>query len=98
MIKRYATPYEYFVLPFDINQISNLRITYSQNGQIILEKGKSDITLYKPDELDNAVMDEETKRRYKRLKDRYANLCIAAVHLTQEETAQFIFYKAAEKH
>ena len=98
MIKRYATPYEYFILPFTAEEISKLKVTYSQNGNVICEKDDSDITIFDVGELDNASMNEELMQELQKKSKRYSEFSVAMIHLTQEDTAKFIFHKAAEKN
>ena len=42
---RVTTPTHTFNLPFEANLIDDLRLTYKQQGKVILEKGISDIEL-----------------------------------------------------
>lgn len=98
MIKRYSTPYHDFILPFLMKDITKIRITYSQNGEILLEKTEQDVTITDiVDILDNASMGEDFKAKLRSRK--YYKYCsLVTVHLTQEETALFTFHKAAEKN
>lgn len=98
MIKRYATPYEYFILPFTAEKIDKIKITYFQNEQIVLEKDKSEISIFNADDLDNASMGVELIEELQKRSYKYSEFSIAMIHLTQEETSQFIFHKAAEKN
>lgn len=98
MIRRYATPYEYFVLPFASKDIANIKMVYTQNGEKIVEKLKSDITIADIDDLDNASMGEDFMKQLGRHLRGLKAASVISVHLTQEETASFTFYKAAEKN
>lgn len=57
---RVTTPTHTFKLPFEANTIDKLILTYKQNGRIVLEKNKEDVTL-----IDNKIVvvltQEETK-------------------------------------
>lgn len=42
---RGTTPTHIFTLPFDAGQISQLRLTYSQDGTTVFEKNKTEVNL-----------------------------------------------------
>lgn len=44
LIKRGLTPYQRFYMPYDEADVESLAITYAQNGNEILSKGKDDVT------------------------------------------------------
>ena len=92
MITRGTTPYHSFVLPLMTEEISEVYITYLQNGEIILDKSIGDeIEIINiQDEFENASMNEP-------LED-FVPSCELTVHLTQEDTLKFHFYPAAEKN
>lgn len=92
MIVRGTTPYHYFVLPISSADISEIYITYMQNGQFLFEKDKDEITLRDVDLSDNASMGDENEE------SEYEVYCQASVHLTQEDTLKFKFFPAAEKN
>ena len=92
MIVRGTTPYHYFVLPISSADISEIYITYMQNGQFLFEKDKDEITLKDVDLSDNASMGDENEE------SEYEVYCQASVHLTQEDTLKFKFFPAAEKN
>ena len=92
MIVRGTTPYHYFVLPISSADISEIYITYMQNGQFLFEKDKDEITLRDVDLSDNASMGDENEEF------EYEVYCQASVHLTQEDTLKFKFFPAAEKN
>ena len=92
MIVRGTTPYHYFVLPISSADISEIYITYMQNGQFLFEKDKDEITLMDVDLSDNASMGDENEE------SEYEVYCQASVHLTQEDTLKFKFFPAAEKN
>ena len=100
MIIRYTTPYHNFVLPFLSEEIDKITITYSQNGVEIVERDKNDITFIDISELlENASMGDEDYidlliKKISSIKDK----SLATVHLTQEETSLFHYYKAEEKN
>ena len=98
MIKRYSTPYHDFIIPFLSKDINEVKVTYSQNGEIILEKEKQDITIIDiVDILDNASMGEDFSSKL-RQKTGYKFCSLLTIHLTQEESSAFTFHKAAEKN
>lgn len=92
MITRGTTPYHSFVLPLTTEEISEVYITYLQNGEVILDKSIGDeIEIINiQDEFENASMNEP-------LED-FVPSCELTVHLTQEDTLKFHFYPAAEKN
>lgn len=98
MIKRYTTPYHDFILPFLSHDIDKLKITYSQNGEVLVEKEKQDVTITDiVDILDNASMGEDFQKRLNS-KPYYRFCTLVTVHLSQDETSLFTFNKAAEKN
>ena len=92
MITRGTTPYHSFVLPLTTEEISEVYITYLQNGEVILDKSIGDeIEIINiQDEFENASMNEP-------LED-FVPSCELTIHLTQEDTLKFHFYPAAEKN
>ena len=92
MITRGTTPYHSFVLPLTTEEISEVYITYLQNGEVILDKSiGNDIEIINiQDEFENASMNEP-------LED-FIPSCELTIHLTQEDTLKFHFYPAAEKN
>lgn len=96
MIIRGTTPYQHFLLPMKVNEISEIYVTYLQNDEIIIEKDKTDMTLINiEDLLENASMGEDLDIEYT---EEYLNSCQLTVHLSQEDTLKFHFYPAAEKN
>ena len=88
---RGTTPYHSFILPLRAEQIDEIWVTYTQNGVLVLDKTKEDITLTNFEDLyENASMEELTEEEL--------NSCQAVLHLTQEDTLGFTFYPAAEKN
>lgn len=57
---RATTPTHTFVLPFSVDNIKTLRLTYSQNGNIVMEKEKGDITIKDDNTLLYVLTQEET--------------------------------------
>jgi hypothetical protein len=100
MIIRYTTPYHNFVLPFRADEIAELDITYSQNGKEICTKSKADVQITDIEDLiQNASMGQEGYIDAITAEvDDIHNSCVVKVHLTQEDTSQFTFYKAEEKN
>lgn len=88
---RGTTPYHSFILPLRAEQINEMWVTYTQNGVLVLDKTKEDVTLENIEDLyENASMEELTEEE--------VNSCQAILHLTQEDTLGFKFYPAAEKN
>lgn len=91
MIMRGTTPYHSFVIPLRAEQIDQIWITYTQNGEIVLDKTKEDATITNIEDLyENASMEELTEEEL--------NSCQVVLHLSQEDTLAFKFYPAAEKN
>jgi len=44
-MRRYTTTIHRFPLPFDEAQVADFRLTYVQDGEIVLEKTKADMTV-----------------------------------------------------
>lgn len=89
MIVRGTTPYQSFILPLLKEQIEVVYVTYTQNGNKIIERSKEEV------ELTNLLdlVDDESE-----LTEEEKSYCQLLVHLTQEETLGFTFYPAAEKN
>lgn len=45
MIIRGTTPYQRFLLPLRAEEIDKIYVTYLQNEEIILDKGKDEVTI-----------------------------------------------------
>ncbi len=91
MIIRGTTPYHNFILPILVKDIEAIYVTYMQNGQVILNKTKDDVTITDLNDLfENASMEE--------LSEEESNSSQLTVHLTQEDTLKFQFYPAAKKN
>ena len=91
MIMRGTTPYHSFVIPLRAEQIDQIWITYTQNGEIVLDNTKEDATITNIEDLyENASMEELTEEEL--------NSCQVVLHLSQEDTLAFKFYPAAEKN
>ena len=93
MIIRGTTPYHSFTLPYTVEEIKELYITYLQNEEIIIEKSldSEGVTLQNvADTLENASMEELTLEQ--------ASTSELIVHLSQEDTLAFHFYPAARKN
>lgn len=97
MIVRGTTPYHTFIVPLTAQQIDEVYITYLQNGEIILDKTKSDIEITDieletenahMEDLEEEIIEEETEPTSSQV----------TVHLTQEDTLKFKFFPAAEKN
>lgn len=91
MIVRGTTPYHSFILPLLAEDISEIYITYLQNGEVILDKGSANVTIDNVvDLLENASMENLTEEEL--------NSSQVTVHLSQEDTLKFTFYPAARKN
>lgn len=97
MIIRGTTPYHSFILPYKVDEIKELYITYLQNEEIILEKslGAEGIELVNLLELyDNAHMEDYSAEEIEEIKSSSQ----LTIHLSQEDTLAFHFYPAAKKN
>ena len=99
MIIRYTTPYHNFVLPFRVADIDDLDITYTQNGKEIIQIGKDDVEIIDVSEIiKNASMGQDYIDEIMKQTDEPAYFSVLKVHLTQEQTSLFTFYRAEEKN
>lgn len=99
MIIRYTTPYHNFVLPFRVEDIADLDITYTQNGKEIIQLGKDDVTIIDVSEIiKNASMGQNYINEILNKTDEPEYSSVLKVHLTQEQTSLFTFYRAEEKN
>jgi len=97
MIIRGTTPYHSFILPYRVEEIKELYITYLQNEEIILEKSlvSKGVELYNLlDSYDNAHMEDYTTEE----REEIETSSQLTVHLSQEDTLAFHFYPAAKKN
>ena len=97
MIIRGTTPYHNFILPILAEDIKVLYVTYTQNGEVILDKvligedvSDSDFVLANLKDLENANMEILTPEE--------RESCQLSLHLSQEDTLKFHFYPAAKKN
>ena len=91
MIMRGTTPYQSFILPMHADEITEIYVSYTQNGQMILDKTSADAEIHDIVDLyENASMEELTEEEL--------NSCQVTLHLSQEDTLAFHFYPAAEKN
>lgn len=89
MITMGTTPYHNFILPLKVKDIGAAYVTYTQNGETILEKSLDDAGVEVIDIADlyeNASMNES-------FSEELLNSSQLSVHLTQEDTLSFIFTK-----
>lgn len=107
MIQRYTTPYHDFLLPFTVDKVSKLYLTYSQNGENLIEKVYSadgsetspETTLINALELlNNSSMGDEYTEAINQTSQNLSHCSILTVHLTQEDTAQLQTYSAEERN
>ena len=104
MITRGTTPYHSFILPFSVEQIKALYITYLQNGEVVLERNLSEIELHNLIADDDSFIVDENQGDYlpendaEQEQDEIELYCQATVHLSQEDTLAFKFWPAAEKN
>ena len=91
MIMRGTTPYHSFILPMHADEITEIYVSYTQNGQMILDKTSTDAEIHDIVDLyENASMEDLTEEEL--------NSCQVTLHLSQEDTLAFHFYPAAEKN
>ena len=96
MIVRGTTPYHTFIVPLTAQQIDEVYITYLQNGEVILDKTKSDVEILDVDlETENAHMEDLEEEIIEEAEPTSSQV---TVHLTQEDTLKFKFFPAAEKN
>ena len=96
MIVRGTTPYHTFIVPLTSQQIDEVYITYLQNGEVILDKTKSDVEILDVDlETENAHMEDLEEEIIEEAEPTSSQV---TVHLTQEDTLKFNFFPAAEKN
>lgn len=96
MIIRGTTPYQRFILPLKVEEIDKIYVTYLQNNEVIVEKGKEELTIINVEDLlENASMGEDLD--YEITQEEF-NSCQVTVHFSQEDTLKFHFYPAAEKN
>ena len=104
MIIRGTTPFHSFILPFQSTDISDIYITYTQNGECIVEKTGAQITLEDivQDDSNGFITDENHGDSFgsndAEPPTDETSYCQATVHLTQEDTLNFRFFPAAEKN
>ena len=104
MITRGTTPYHSFILPFSVERIKALYITYLQNGEVVLERNLSEIELHNLIADDDSFIVDENQGDYlpendaEQEQDEIERYCQATVHLSQEDTLAFKFWPAAEKN
>lgn len=91
MIIRGTTPYHNFILPILAEDIKEVYVTYLQNKEVILDKGKEDVEI-------NDLVDLYENASVEELSEEVSNSCQLTVHLTQEDTLKFHFYPAAKKN
>ena len=62
MIMRGTTPYHSFILPMHADEITEIYVSYTQNGQMILDKTSTDAEIHDIVDLyENASMEELTE-------------------------------------
>lgn len=95
MLTRGTTPYHNFTLPMKSEDISELYVTYLQNNAVVLEKSLLDdgVTLVDiTDMYENGEIDELTPS------EEEVSGSQLTVHLSQEDTLNFIFYPDAKRN
>ena len=92
MITRGTTPYHSFIIPLIEEEIDTIYVTYLQNGEVILDKSRDDMTITNLIDLLGTELDIED------LTDEEKSSCQVGIHLTQEDTLKFNFYPAARKN
>lgn len=97
MIVRGTTPYQTFVVPLTSQQIDEIYITYSQNGEIILDKTKSDVEIIDIEPKIENISTEDSEEEIIEEQSESTSSQIT-IHLSQEDTLKFKFFPAAEKN
>jgi hypothetical protein len=82
MIVRGTTSNQNFIVPMSSTDIVNFYVTYMQNNEVVLDKGKDTEGVTLVDNSENTESDSSK----------------ITVHLTQEDTLKFKFYPAAERN
>lgn len=103
MLYRGTTPYHSFTLPLNVDDITEIYITYMQNNEVVFEKTKDDIELEQIHDIDGTIIDLNhgdsiASNNVDFNESGEVNACTATVHLTQEDTLGFKFWPAAEKN
>jgi hypothetical protein len=107
MIQRYTTPYHDFILPFTVDKVSKLYVTYSQNGENAIEKAydasnsDADPSISLKSGLafnENGSMGDEYSEAVERVIEELSHCSILTIHLTQDDTAQLQVYPAEERN
>ena len=96
MIIRGTTPYHNFILPMSVEQIDVVYVTYTQNGEIILDKNSESDTFdieNIADEIENGSVEPPAEEPGETPTESQLS-----IHLTQEDTLAFKFYPAARKN
>lgn len=108
-ITRGTTPTFNFILPFSYD-VDDIRLTFMQNGQIIKQYGKDDMTITpilteteNSDIVDENYGDEFISNDYdteypEPEEDENEVYCNCSIVMSQEDTLSFLFYPAAEKN
>ena len=108
-ITRGTTPTFNFILPFSYD-MDDIRLTFMQNGQIIKQYGKDDMTITpilteteNSDIVDESYGDEFISNDYdteypESGEDENEVYCNCSIIMSQEDTLSFLFYPAAEKN
>lgn len=106
MITRGTTPYHSFILPLSVSDIDEIYITYLQNNNVIIEKGKADVDMVdiNVETEDSFITDENKGDSFssndadQSAEEETENYSQVVAHLSQEDTLAFTFYPAAEKN
>lgn len=106
MITRGTTPYHSFILPLSVSDIDEIYITYLQNNNVIIEKGKADVDMVdiNVETEDSFITDENKGDSFssndadQSAEEEVENYSQVVAHLSQEDTLAFTFYPAAEKN
>ena len=108
-ITRGTTPTLNFILPFSYD-VDDIKLTFMQNGEIIKQYGKSDMTITpilteteNSDIVDENYGDEFSSNDYDAEysepgEDENEVYCNCSIVMSQEDTLSFDFYPAAEKN
>ncbi len=81
MIIRGTTQEQYFAYPFSTSDISSIRITYSQNNKIIIDKNTNDIILDSLSDVAQVTLSQEETLSFKKPEKTNEDLILIQVRI-----------------